>query len=107
MRQGRLQSPGAAHVFQPQPDPASARQWDDRLLAADPPHFLQHVASTPTAARSCWNWPSLPPSPLEQIEKLEQLRVLAAGHTILVSVIDEPTVGIDTMRTIGRLSVGR
>jgi 3-deoxy-manno-octulosonate cytidylyltransferase (CMP-KDO synthetase) len=27
---------------------------------------------------------------------LEQLRVLHAGHTILVGVIDEPTIGIDT-----------
>jgi 3-deoxy-manno-octulosonate cytidylyltransferase (CMP-KDO synthetase) len=27
---------------------------------------------------------------------LEQLRVLDAGHAIVVGVIDEPTVGIDT-----------
>ena len=36
------------------------------------------------------------PSPLEQIEKLEQLRVLEAGYSILVGVVDEPTFGIDT-----------
>ena len=36
------------------------------------------------------------PCRLEQIEKLEQLRVLDAGHSILVGVIDEPTFGIDT-----------
>ena len=29
-------------------------------------------------------------------ESLEQLRVLAAGYTILVGVVDEPTFGIDT-----------
>jgi 3-deoxy-manno-octulosonate cytidylyltransferase (CMP-KDO synthetase) len=39
---------------------------------------------------------TLPPSPLEQCEKLEQLRVLEAGHGIAVGVIDEPSVGIDT-----------
>jgi 3-deoxy-manno-octulosonate cytidylyltransferase (CMP-KDO synthetase) len=33
---------------------------------------------------------------LEQVEKLEQLRVLEAGHQILVGVVTEPTVGIDT-----------
>ncbi len=38
----------------------------------------------------------MPPSPLERIEKLEQLRVLEAGYAILVGVVDEPTFGIDT-----------
>jgi len=32
----------------------------------------------------------------EQVENLEQLRVLDAGHTILVGVIADPTIGIDT-----------
>jgi len=36
------------------------------------------------------------PSALEQIERLEQLRVLEAGYQILVGVVDEPTIGIDT-----------
>jgi 3-deoxy-manno-octulosonate cytidylyltransferase (CMP-KDO synthetase) len=39
---------------------------------------------------------AMPPSPTEQIEKLEQLRVLEAGHSIFVGVIDEATFGIDT-----------
>jgi 3-deoxy-manno-octulosonate cytidylyltransferase (CMP-KDO synthetase) len=39
---------------------------------------------------------ALPPSPLEQAEKLEQLRVLEAGHAIAVGIIDEPSIGIDT-----------
>lgn len=39
---------------------------------------------------------TLPPSPLEMTEKLEQLRVLEAGHRIAVGFIDEPSVGIDT-----------
>jgi 3-deoxy-manno-octulosonate cytidylyltransferase (CMP-KDO synthetase) len=38
----------------------------------------------------------MPVSPLESLEKLEQLRVLEAGRQILVGVIDEPTIGIDT-----------
>lgn len=39
---------------------------------------------------------ALPPSPLETTEKLEQLRVLEAGHPIAVGFVDEPGVGIDT-----------
>ena len=39
---------------------------------------------------------SLPPSPLEATEKLEQLRVLEAGYPIAVGLVDEPSVGIDT-----------
>lgn len=39
---------------------------------------------------------ALPPSPLEQSEKLEQLRVLEAGYPIAVGVVEEPSIGIDT-----------
>jgi 3-deoxy-manno-octulosonate cytidylyltransferase (CMP-KDO synthetase) len=39
---------------------------------------------------------TLPPSPLERAEKLEQLRVLEAGEAIAVGVVDERSVGIDT-----------
>ena len=39
---------------------------------------------------------ALPPSPLEAAEKLEQLRVLEAGHAIAVGVVDEPSIGVDT-----------
>ncbi len=38
----------------------------------------------------------LPPSPLESIEKLEQLRVLEAGHPIALGIVRERSVGIDT-----------
>lgn len=38
----------------------------------------------------------LPPSRLEQLEKLEQLRALEAGASILVQVVAERSVGIDT-----------
>jgi 3-deoxy-manno-octulosonate cytidylyltransferase (CMP-KDO synthetase) len=39
---------------------------------------------------------ALPPAPLEAAEKLEQLRVLQAGHPIAVGLVDEPSIGIDT-----------
>jgi 3-deoxy-manno-octulosonate cytidylyltransferase (CMP-KDO synthetase) len=45
---------------------------------------------------------TLPPSPLEAAEKLEQLRVLAAGYPIAVGLVDEPSVGIDTPEDYAR-----
>ncbi len=51
---------------------------------------------------------SLPPSPLEQIEKLEQLRFLQAGHAIIVGTISHASRGIDTRQDydefVGRLA---
>jgi 3-deoxy-manno-octulosonate cytidylyltransferase (CMP-KDO synthetase) len=38
----------------------------------------------------------LPPTPLEQFEKLEQLRVLEHGHSIAVEIVEAATQGIDT-----------
>jgi 3-deoxy-manno-octulosonate cytidylyltransferase (CMP-KDO synthetase) len=38
----------------------------------------------------------LPPSRLEQLEKLEQLRALEAGASIQVGIVDHRAVGIDT-----------
>ena len=72
------------------------RQWSDELLRAEPPHFFQHIGLYAYRREFLLQIASLPPSQLETVEGLEQLRVLAAGHTILVGVVDEPSVGIDT-----------
>ncbi|MDA1054611.1 MAG: 3-deoxy-manno-octulosonate cytidylyltransferase [Planctomycetota bacterium] len=73
-----------------------ARQWDDSLLQDEPSHFYQHVGLYAYRREFLLELASMKPSRLEQIERLEQLRVLEAGHQILVGVIDEPTIGIDT-----------
>lgn len=39
---------------------------------------------------------TLPPSPLEMTEKLEQLRVLEAGYPIALGIVNERSVGVDT-----------
>jgi 3-deoxy-manno-octulosonate cytidylyltransferase (CMP-KDO synthetase) len=88
-------SRGRALYFSRSPIP-HARQWDDRLLADNPPHFFQHVGMYAYRREFLLEIAQMPPSPLEQLEKLEQLRVLEAGHEIVVSAVDEPTVGIDT-----------
>ncbi len=75
-----------------------AREWDDALLTEQPPPFLQHVGLYAYRREFLLAYPQLPTSVLERLERLEQLRALAAGHQILVATVDEPTVGIDTSR---------
>ena len=58
--------------------------------------FLRHVglyAYTPAALAA---WVALPPSALEQLEKLEQLRPLEAGVGIGVAVVGAAEGGVDT-----------
>jgi 3-deoxy-manno-octulosonate cytidylyltransferase (CMP-KDO synthetase) len=86
---------GRALYFSRSPIPF-ARQWHDRLLEADPPHFYQHIGLYAYRREFLLRLAELPTSRLENLEKLEQLRALEAGHEILIGVIDEPTVGIDT-----------
>jgi 3-deoxy-manno-octulosonate cytidylyltransferase (CMP-KDO synthetase) len=86
---------GRALYFSRSPIP-HARDWNDNLLAADLPHFYQHVGLYAYRREFLLKLAAMSPSSLEQIEKLEQLRVLQAGYDILVGVIDEPTFGIDT-----------
>jgi len=45
---------------------------------------------------------ALPPSPLEQREKLEQLRALEAGMRIVASIIDSVPLGVDTAAELAR-----
>jgi 3-deoxy-manno-octulosonate cytidylyltransferase (CMP-KDO synthetase) len=73
-----------------------ARTWDERLLTADPPNYFQHIGLYAYRREFLLRLATLPRVPLEQIENLEQLRVLYHGHTIRVGEIDEPTIGIDT-----------
>ena len=73
-----------------------ARNWDDSLLTAEPPHFHQHIGLYAYRREFLLRLAELPRAPIECVENLEQLRVLHSGHTILVGVIDEPTIGIDT-----------
>lgn len=46
---------------------------------------------------------SLEPTPLEQAEKLEQLRVLEHGHRIRVVIVPKPSPGVDTPAELAAL----
>lgn len=86
---------GTALYFSRAPIP-HARDWDSSMLAAEPPCFYQHVGLYAYRREFLLKLASMEPSRLEQLEKLEQLRVLEAGHQILVGVVNETTSGIDT-----------
>jgi 3-deoxy-manno-octulosonate cytidylyltransferase (CMP-KDO synthetase) len=88
-------SRGRALYFSRSPIP-HPRDGCEPLLSVDPPVFHQHIGLYAYRREFLFQFAEMTPSPLEQVEKLEQLRVLEAGHQILVGIVDEPTVGIDT-----------
>jgi len=65
-------------------------------FGARPPCFLQHLGIYAYRRRFLFTLADLPPHPLEQLEKLEQLRVLAHGRRLQVGVVGHGTPGVDT-----------
>jgi 3-deoxy-manno-octulosonate cytidylyltransferase (CMP-KDO synthetase) len=63
---------------------------------ARPPRFLQHLGIYAYRRSFLLQLSKLPPSTLEQTEKLEQLRVLALGRSIQVAVVKHAAIGVDT-----------
>jgi 3-deoxy-manno-octulosonate cytidylyltransferase (CMP-KDO synthetase) len=90
-----LDGAGRALLFSRSPIPY-ARQWSDELLDADPPHFYQHIGLYAYRRDFLLRLCEFPQPAIEKLESLEQLRVLWAGQHILVGVVQEPTIGIDT-----------
>jgi 3-deoxy-manno-octulosonate cytidylyltransferase (CMP-KDO synthetase) len=63
----------------------------------------QHIGVYAYSMDLLLHWNSIPDSPLEQIERLEQLRALTAGISIGVALLDEPArPGIDTEEDLVR-----
>jgi len=87
---------GRALYFSRSPIPYP-RSWSDGLLHQRPPVLLQHIGLYAYRRDFLLQLADLPPSRLEEIERLEQLRVLEAGHPIQVGLLNEPTIGIDTI----------
>lgn len=84
---------------------------DDRLRAlyftratapsGDGP-FYHHIGIYAYRRLSLERFVSLPPSPLERREKLEQLRALEAGMRIDVAIVDTVPLGVDTPADLER-----
>jgi 3-deoxy-manno-octulosonate cytidylyltransferase (CMP-KDO synthetase) len=68
------------------------------------PRPLRHIGLYGYRAGFLKAFPALPPSPLEHIESLEQLRALWHGHRIAVHVADQaPGPGVDTPEDLARV----
>jgi 3-deoxy-manno-octulosonate cytidylyltransferase (CMP-KDO synthetase) len=67
---------------------------DDAWVSTHP--CLKHLGLYGYHADLLQKFATLPPGRLEQIEKLEQLRVLENGYEIACDVTDDPTIGVDT-----------
>ena len=63
-------------------------------LAREP--FLRHIGIYAYTREGLERWVALAPTPLEQLEKLEQLRPLKAGLRIGVAVVGAADPGVDT-----------
>jgi 3-deoxy-manno-octulosonate cytidylyltransferase (CMP-KDO synthetase) len=61
-----------------------------------PPHFLHHLGLYAYRRDAILKLSNLSPHPLEQLEKLEQLRALANGWTIRVGIVTHAGRGVDT-----------
>jgi len=88
---------GRALYFSRSPMPyarEAAGRVDDAWVGAHP--CYRHLGLYAYKADLLERFAALPPGRLEQIEKLEQLRVLESGYTIAVGFTEDPTVGVDT-----------
>jgi len=86
---------GRAMYFSRAPIPRP-RDADQGLSSGAAHRFFLHLGIYAYRRDFLLRLAELPPSELEWLEKLEQLRVLDAGHQITVGVVDEHAVGIDT-----------
>jgi 3-deoxy-manno-octulosonate cytidylyltransferase (CMP-KDO synthetase) len=59
--------------------------------------FLRHLGLYAYRREALLRWVALPPSPLEELERLEQLRALEAGMSIGVVVVKRAERGVDTL----------
>lgn len=58
--------------------------------------YLRHVGMYAFRKDFLLDFPSLPPSDLEECEDLEQLRVLSVGYRIQLVQVDSTLPGVDT-----------
>ena len=63
----------------------------------------QHIGVYAYRREALMQWVTLPPHPLERVERLEQLRALAAGIPMGVAVVETPPHGgVDTEEDLAR-----
>jgi 3-deoxy-manno-octulosonate cytidylyltransferase (CMP-KDO synthetase) len=90
-------SKGRALYFSRAPVPYprdSAGKLDDAWVASHP--CYKHLGLYSYKAATLEEFTRMAPGTLEQIEKLEQLRILENGREIVVGVSQDQTIGVDT-----------
>ncbi len=87
-------SHGRALYFSRSPIPCVRDGQPD--LRAGQTIFLQHLGIYAYRRDFLAEITRLPSHPLEQLEKLEQLRVLATGQDLVVGVVQHASIGVDT-----------
>lgn len=86
---------GSALYFSRLPIPFTRDVAPESLLPDESP-WLLHLGLYAYRRPFLLELTQVPPTPLEQLEKLEQLRALETGANIQVGIVAHPTVGIDT-----------
>ena len=65
--------------------------------------YNQHIGVYACTRGALLRWASLPPTPLELSERLEQLRAMENGLSIGVALLDETALpGVDTQEDLER-----
>ena len=67
------------------------------------PQYWKHIGLYAYRKAALQRFPTLPPSALEQTERLEQLRFLENGFNIHVAPTDFDTIGVDTEADLQRV----
>lgn len=65
--------------------------------------YLRHLGIYVYRRQALLTWVALPPSPLEELERLEQLRALEGGMGIGVAVVEGAAPGVDTAEDVARM----
>ncbi|WP_010588184.1 3-deoxy-manno-octulosonate cytidylyltransferase [Schlesneria paludicola] len=92
---------GRALYFSRCPIPFCRDRDPNEVLVAEQP-WLLHLGIYAYRRDFLFELTKLPPSRLEQLEKLEQLRALEAGARIQVAIVEHHSVGIDTPEDYAR-----
>ena len=66
--------------------------------------YWKHIGLYAYRAATLKRFATLPPSALEQIERLEQLRLLENNIALYVETVDHDTVGVDTEEDLQRVA---
>ena len=100
-----LRGDGRALYFSRSPLPSPARLAPE---AAAQPGFiwgLKHLGLYAYRRPILEAYAGWPPTPLEQRESLEQLRLLERGHDIQVAVVEHDSIGVDTPEELDALNL--